>query len=198
MRIEKLLTIILIIGAILVGKNMLSGPTDMTGISDPVQTTLGYTETVTIEGKKEQIELKLLEQYKIEAVVKGKEKYTLDEPSQISKYDLLLVWGDMAKPDVDSVMHYTQSGRWYYYSYPKESPVTGDYISTHSANTHIVHANKDILKKIEKIKVNDHVTLEGYLVEAMFGNSPWTSSLSRHDTGDGSCEILYVTDVTIH
>jgi hypothetical protein len=45
------------------------------------------------------------------------------------------------------------------------------------------------------IRVNDWVTLEGQLVQVVFQEGTWTSSLTRSDSGDGACEILYVTRI---
>jgi len=53
------------------------------------------------------------------------------------------------------------------------------------------------LKKIKNLNVNDHIKLIGYLVKVNFDNGTWESSLTRTDTGNGACEIMYVTDVEV-
>jgi hypothetical protein len=50
-------------------------------------------------------------------------------------------------------------------------------------------------------KKNDKIVLEGFLVNVSGkykgGNVSWRSSHSRTDTGNGSCEIMYVTGVKL-
>jgi hypothetical protein len=60
---------------------------------------------------------------------------------------------------------------------------------------HLIHSDKSILREIQSIGKGDHIKLDGYLVRVNFPNGPWTSSLTRNDTGNGACEILYVTAV---
>ena len=60
---------------------------------------------------------------------------------------------------------------------------------------HIIHKDKDVLKEIISIGNGEHVILHGYLVNVNFKDGPWKSSLSRSDTGNGACEITYVTSV---
>jgi len=52
-----------------------------------------------------------------------------------------------------------------------------------------------------RLKKGDKVYLEGYLVfikgTVNGRNSWWNSSLTRNDTGNGACEILYLTRAVI-
>ena len=115
----------------------------------------------------------------------------------MSVYDFALAWGDLNKKEIDQHIKYSQSGRWYRYRFPYDSPVSGQYIANHSANVHLIHKNEEILKKLKRSRKNHYVRLEGYLVSVNFQNAPWRSSLSRTDTGNGACEIMYVTNVKI-
>jgi hypothetical protein len=59
-----------------------------------------------------------------------------------------------------------------------------------------------VKKSIKKIKTGDHIRLKGYLVSITATDSKgtpyyWNSSTSRNDTGDGACEVMYVTEVNI-
>jgi len=48
------------------------------------------------------------------------------------------------------------------------------------------------------VRVGDVVTLEGDLIEAdKPGGWKWRSSLTRDDTGNGACELVYVKELTI-
>ena len=72
------------------------------------------------------------------------------------------------------------------------------------SNNHIIPKDDEILRQIKVIKRGDYVRLKGYLVEVKGRdrNEPGvyyqlTSSLTRDDNGDSSCEVMYVTDVEL-
>lgn len=136
--------------------------------------------------------------YKIKARVISKKRYITDFFSELAPYDLALAWGDLALRESLKGIKYGQSGRRCYYIYSSEYKYDGDYISTHFANVHIIHANKNILRGVQGLKKYDEIYVEGYLVnvDATSSNGAykyWNSSLSRDDTGDGACELFYVT-----
>ena len=73
-------------------------------------------------------------------------------------------------------------------------------INRSSSNNHLVPSDSKIRSKIKKIRTGDHIKIKGYLVSIdgldEDGNTfYWDSSISRDDTGDGACEVIYVTDV---
>ena len=172
-----------------------SGPA---AISDPIQSELMEKHITHIDLNGNQIPVTLIAPYEGSFGVKGVKKYTTDGASVVSPRDYVLAWGELLNEEVDAEIKYSQSNRWYYYTYSPQSIVTEDYISTHSANTHIVPSNQGLLRTIKKVKNNDYITLEGYLAIVHFDRGDWESSITREDTGDGACEILYVTDIIIH
>lgn len=172
-----------------------SGPA---AISDPIQSEFMEKHITHIDLEGNHIPVTLIAPYEGSFGVKGVKKYTTDGASVVSPRDFILAWGELLNEDVDREIKYSQSNRWYYYTYSGESIVTGDYISTHSANTHIIPADSQILSTVKKVKNNDYITLEGYLAIVHFDTGDWGSSISREDTGDGACEIFYVTDIIIH
>jgi len=144
----------------------------------------------------------LLEQeYQIAAIVKGKKYYTFGWESKIAPVDLILVWGRLAEDTVDKYISYSQSGRWYYYNYKANCPVTKTYIINHSANNHIIPATKNLRSAIKSIKVNEPVLLKGYLVKIKGKYKGkdyfWNSSFTRSDSGNHSCELFYITNLKI-
>ncbi len=163
-------------------------------IADPVQVGLDGGENIQVLGDEGFVSVTLLAKYSVEAVVKSK-NHLSDYASQVSKYDLALAWGELNYKNIDDYISYGQGTRCYTYHWSEGLPVTPAYIATHSANTHLIHSNKDVLKKIKSISKGDHIKLEGYLVCVNFPYGPWRSSLTRNDTGNGACEIMYVTDV---
>lgn len=138
--------------------------------------------------------------YKISALILSKEAYYFDSNNDLSKYDLVLGWGDITIPENLKYIHISQYNRWYYYSAKSGSPLSLPYIAQHSSNHHIIHSNENILKAIKSLKKGDKVILEGFLVNINLNNGRntfvWNSSLSRNDTQNGSCEVFYVKKVT--
>jgi len=195
-KLKYLLIIEFAVIALLVGKSLFQSEEYHGYVPDPVQVDLAVPGTITVAGGDGDVGVSLMAEYTIEGVVKSKEAYS-DYTSAISKYDVAMAWGELNQEEADEEIHYSQSGRWYYYRYSEDCPVTMDYIASHSANVHLIHKDKEILKKIKRIRKEDYVRFEGYLVKVNYENGPWESSLSRTDTGDGACEVLYVTSVEI-
>ena len=167
-------------------------------IDPPEQINLMPTESIMVEGRSGPIKLELLAEYRITAAVKSRKNYQTDAASRISPTDLVLAWGTLNQPKIDQHIRYRQSGRWYYFQYDSDCPVSQSYIQQHSANVHIIPADRTTSAAVKRLRKNDTVSLEGYLVSALLDQGSWTSSLTRQDSGSGSCEILYVTRVTIH
>jgi hypothetical protein len=163
-------------------------------ISDPVQINLENGQTINITGDEGLVPITLLASYSIEAVVKSKNRMW-DYPAQVSRYDLALAWGSLNNEAIDRYISYSQSNRFYYYYWKPGITVSSEYIGSHSANAHLIHSDKKILGEIQAIGKGDHIKLAGYLVKVNFPNGPWTSSLTRTDSGNGACEIIYVTNV---
>lgn len=193
-RLEKLIIACIVLVLFLFGRSLMLDAQYQGFIVDPVQINLPKDEVVLIPGKEGEVKATLVAEYTVEAVVKGKKKYS-DYPSQISSYDFILAWGELNQKEASKCIKYSQSGRWYYYRYFKGLPVSVEYIGSHSANVHIIHKDEEVFNKIKKIDKGDHVILHGYLVNVNFKDGWWNSSLSRNDTGNGACEIMYVTSV---
>lgn len=195
---RRLIVALMVIAVLLMAQSLLvdNGVSYQGSITPPVQIELIPPEKLSIVGDEGEVAIRLLAEYKLKGVVKAKKKYN-DYPSQISKYDIAIAWGDLNKEKYDEHIKYTQGSRWYYYNYSGDFPKDGDFIASNSANVHLVHSNQEILDKLKKIRRNDYVSIEGYLIEAIFPNGPWRSSLSRTDTGNGACEILYVIKIDI-
>jgi len=163
-------------------------------ISDPVQVNLENGQTINISGDEGLVPITILATYSVEAVVKSKNRMW-DYPAQVSRYDLALAWGSLNNEAIDRYISYSQSSRFYYYQWKPGITVSPEYIGNHSANVHLIHSDKKILREIQGIGKGDHIKLGGYLVKVNFPNGSWTSSLTRTDSGNGACEIIYVTDV---
>lgn len=139
--------------------------------------------------------------YKISAIVVSKKSYRDGWYSEISPIDLALAWGRLANPEIGKYITFSQSDRWYFYEYEENCPFDNNYVITHSANNHIIPANENIYKSIKTVKKKEKIYLEGYLVNVSGRYKGrtfrWKSSLTRKDSGDGSCEVFYVRKVKI-
>ena len=140
--------------------------------------------------------------YHIAAMIVGVREYSSGWNSQISPADLALAWGGLAAMDYDTYIEYEQRGRWYYYKFNKMSPFDKRYIGSHSANNHIIPATDNIKNIIAKLQVKQIVALEGYLVnvDGVYEGEKvwWHSSLTREDSGDGACELMYVNKIVVN
>jgi len=140
-------------------------------------------------------------EYKIWGVVVGKETYSSDWDGKISPMDLTIVWGKLAEPEYDRYVSYRHGNRWYFYQYKPGCPLDQSYIISHSSNNHIIPARENIRRAIKTLKRKEKVVLEGFLVNLKGiykGKSvTWNTSLSRTDTGSGSCELFYVSKLRI-
>lgn len=166
---------------------------------DPVQTSLSAGKIIQIKIKDGLFNIKPMAEYKASVKVVGRESYSSGWAAKISPLDLALAWGMLAEPENEKYVSYSQSDRWYFFEYKPDSPFKVSYIIDHSSNNHIIPSNENVRKAVKSIKVNEKVILEGYLIN-LTGNYEgqpvrWNTSLSRNDTGDHSCELLYLTRV---
>jgi len=168
---------------------------------DPIQSSYKSDEPNIREIKNGLFTITPVAEYKISGVVVSKETYSSGWDGEISPVDLTIVWGKLAEPEYDRYVTYSQENRWYFYQYQPGSPFDNSFVISHSANNHIIPANENIHEAIKTIGKKDKVVLEGVLVniKGTYKGQPvtWNSSLSRTDTGNGSCELFYVSKVRI-
>lgn len=168
---------------------------------DPIQKTCTSEKPIVKEFKSGRFRMVPLAEYEISGVVVGTETYSSDWDGQIAPIDLAVVWGKLTEPESNKYIAYSQSGRWYHYRWKEGSPVENSYILSHSSNSHIIPANENIRRAVKALRRKDRVLLKGFLVNlkgAPNGQTvTWNTSLSRTDTGNGSCELFYVCYVKI-
>jgi hypothetical protein len=136
--------------------------------------------------------------YEIRAMVLSIESYRLGREADLSPLDFALGWGPMSDPAVLQELQISQGNRWYQYRWKGNPPLEPVLIVKHSANTHLIPANDDVRRALAKVQKGEVVRLVGSLVNVEHPDGwRWRSSTSRDDTGGGSCELLWVTEVTI-
>jgi len=119
--------------------------------------------------------------------------------ADLSPTDIAFGWGRMADPTVSGQLSISQSSRWYYWRYSGTPPLPPPEIARSSANMHLIPADAEVARRLRAVDEGQLVALRGYLVEARAQDGwSWRSSLSREDTGDGSCELVFVQSIEIH
>jgi hypothetical protein len=130
--------------------------------------------------------------FEIEARVLSRREYTRGVEAEVSPVDLALGWGPMADPDVLAKISIRQSNRFYYWS-TRELPIPRREIETNSANMHMIPADVWAAEALAAVRPDQTVRIAGYLVNVERRDGwRWRTSLTRHDTGHGACEIVLV------
>ncbi|HJV48282.1 MAG TPA: hypothetical protein VJ549_03305 [Geothrix sp.] len=135
-----------------------------------------------------------LAHFEIRARVLSTERYRFDRASELSPVDFALGWGPMSDSLVLKAFTIRQQDRWYFWS--TEIPVPASEVISHSANMHMIPANDSVARHLLAVRTGQLVELCGQLVRVDGEDGwHWVSSLSRTDTGDGSCEVIWVESV---
>lgn len=167
---------------------LVSAPED--DLTAPIQHDLRDGPRFMLNG----IAARALAEYTVSARVLSAARYRLGRSAALAPIDLALGWGRMTDPRVLDRLDIHQSGRWYFWRYQGTLPV--DEIVRSSANMHLVPADGAVAKALGRATAGRLVTLRGYLLDLAAADGwHWTSSLRRDDTGDGSCELMYVQAV---
>ncbi|MGB5292038.1 MAG: hypothetical protein WBN41_11385 [Lysobacterales bacterium] len=136
--------------------------------------------------------------FEIRARVLSKEPYYLNRTADLSPIDLALGWGVMSDSAVLSQIDISQSARWYRTKYDLPPPIAEQQIIFNSSNMHMIPARKDIERTLKKLRIGDIVSISGYLVDVDHDSGwYWRSSMSRLDTGNGACELVYVESLSV-
>ncbi len=138
-----------------------------------------------------------LAHFEIRARVLSTERYRFDRASELSPVDLALGWGPMSDSRILKAFSIQQRDRWYFWS-AAQMPISEAEVISHSANMHMIPASEAVAKRLLSVKAGQLVELHGQLVRADGQDGwHWVSSLTRTDTGDGSCEVVWVDSVSI-
>ena len=135
----------------------------------------------------------------LQARVLGREDYRFDAGAVLAPVDLALGWSRMADPAVYGRLSISQGNRWYHYRWGQEGPpLPADEIVRSSANMHMVPATPEVARALASVRAGQVVVLRGWLIEARRDDGYlWRSSLTREDSGDGACELVYVCAIEL-
>jgi hypothetical protein len=141
-------------------------------------------------------QLSALAKFHIRARVLGSERYRFDAGADLSPIDFALGWGAMSDSAVLKQLSIGQHSRFYFYSWSNTPPIPPGEIISSSSNMHLIPADDEVRSQLTSVRVGQLVEFSGYLVRAERADGwRWVSSLTRHDTGAGACELVWVESV---
>jgi len=167
---------------------------------NPRQETIEDVSIPVIRIGSNDIYLFALAGYDISAVLVSKRKYRSGFMHELSPWDYALVWGSV--PQYLEYLEFNQIIRFCLFTARADIPIDPGYVQVHMSNNHLIPANRNIRRALPLARVGDEVRISGYLVHAQAVGKTgsvtnWQSSTSRTDTGNGACEIIYVTALRI-
>ena len=132
--------------------------------------------------------------FRIRARVLLKDPYWLGRESDLSPLDLTVGWGLMSDQRILEQFEIYRGHRCFWlqpetnYARQKSSEAL-----RHVANIHLIPATAELEEQVKKTRRGNVVELSGKLVNVQGGDGwTWRTSLSRDDTGQGACELLWV------
>lgn len=133
--------------------------------------------------------------FELTARVLSREDYRFDAGASLAPLDLALGWGPMSDSAVLSKISISQSNRFYYW-HVDEFPIPQRAIETSSANMHMIPADDTVRRALERVEPGQVIHLQGFLVDASRPDGwRWHTSMTREDTGNGACELVFVEDI---
>ncbi len=161
--------------------------------SDPIQRDNPTDRTAFSYGK---FQLKPLADFSLEARVLHRKIYRYDHSAALVPIDLAVGWGPMSDQAVLDHLVITQAARFFYYEYQNQPPIPREEIVAHATNLHLIPSTPEIESQCKALRTGELIHLSGLLVEATGpGIGTWRSSLSRTDSGNGACELVWVEEI---
>lgn len=149
----------------------------------------------------DQVAARVRATYSVQAYVMAVERYRWSALSDVSPVDFALAWGPAATTSVQSSIAVTQRARWFYWRLPSLSGMPSlPSLMESMANTHMVPATLAIREQLLSLRPGASIQAFGYLVD-LESDTPAlrrATSLTRTDSGAGSCEIFLVTKIKSH
>lgn len=141
-------------------------------------------------------QLKPLAAFVLDARILHQKIYRYDHGASLVPVDLAVGWGPMSDQAVLDQLKISQSARFYFYEYQHQPPIPREEITSHSTNLHLIPSTDAIESQCKSLRTGELVHLSGLLVQATGpGIGTWTSSLSRTDSGNGACELVWVEEI---
>lgn len=193
---RKLLVFLLLVAAVLAYRDWrqrpIVHPPGVLVASAPIQKALRKPRTFLFD----EYTMTPRAEFDIQARVLSSETYFWGTESNLSPIDLALGWGRMSDQAIIDQINVRQGGRWYYTRYALPPPIPEQEIIRTSANMHMIPAEPHVERELKRLRPGELVRIKGYLVDVDHDSGwRWRTSMSRDDTGQGACEIIYVEDL---
>lgn len=138
-----------------------------------------------------------LAKFQARARVLSRKNYGSGREAELSPVDLALGWGPMSDEQILEKISISQSNRWYRW-HVDDFPIPRREIERNSANMHFIPAGREIERVLKEVKKGHLVEFSGYLVKVEAPDRwRWVSSLTRDDTGNHACELVWVEEFYI-
>jgi hypothetical protein len=161
---------------------------------EPVQTML----TTSDSWQRGAYQIEPLARYDITARVLSTRSYWMGRDSNVSPMDFAVAWGEMSDQALIDQFHFSHGSRHLYYRPRGAMPLPMEEVNSHVANMHLIPASDKVGQQFEEVSAGQVVSMGGYLVQVHGPNGFfWKSSLSRTDTGDGACELMWVEQLSV-
>lgn len=139
-----------------------------------------------------------LADFALTAVVLSRESYRFDRAAEISPVDLALGWGPMSDARVIQRLDISQGGRWAHYRWSGSPPIPPYVINRHFANIHVIPASRQVGDALRRVRQGQVISIRGILVDVRGSDGwRWVSSVSRDDTGNGACEVIFAEEIRV-
>ena len=124
--------------------------------------------------------------------------YHKADPGNIK--DVCVAWGEAITNGSYQKVKFSSEEFTCYYSW--SGVLVPPFKHEKMSNNHLIPATAAVAKAIDAIRVGDQIWMKGLLVDYTVTQDrreifTRRTSLSRNDTGNGACEILYVTDLSV-
>ena len=158
--------------------------------AEPQQTAITPEDSAFDEGK---FHFQPLAHFALDARVLHQKIYRYDRAAALVPVDLAVGWGPMSDQAVLDQLEISQSARFFWYQYQRKPPIPLGEIVSHATNLHLIPSSKAVAAECRSLRAGELIHLSGLLVEATGPEiGTWRSSLSRTDTGNGACELVWV------
>jgi hypothetical protein len=161
--------------------------------TEPSQTPITPADSAFETGK---FHLQPLAHFAVDARVLHRKIYRYDRPSALVPVDLAVGWGAMSDQAVLDQLNISQSARFFWYEWRNQPPIPETEIIAHATNLHLIPSTPALAERCKRLRAGELIHLRGLLVEATGAEiGTWRSSLSRTDSGNGACELVWVEDL---
>lgn len=172
---------------------------NLQNIPRPIQTPASGKAFKSINGTN--LEISFVASYKIYGrVVDVQNYYGNSTINKLSPKDVGISWGALALEQNNKKIKWNSAGNrflsWRSSDGEFISKMGGENkIGEYFSNNHLIPSDDNIEKTMSAIEQGDYIMIEGYLVNVFGKNFTWNTSTTRTDSGDGACEIIYVTSI---